>query len=58
MHIKGMVKCFPKSSLEVDFCECCIYGKQSRVRFPSGVIRENGILELGHSDVFGLITVP
>jgi 5'-3' exoribonuclease 2 len=28
------------------------------VRFPSGVTRENGILELVHSDVFGPITMP
>jgi hypothetical protein len=58
MQIKGMVKGFPECDLEVDFCEHCIYGKQSRVRFPSGAIRENEILELVHSDVFFLITVP
>jgi hypothetical protein len=28
------------------------------VRFPSGATRENGILELVHSDVFGPITIP
>jgi hypothetical protein len=28
------------------------------VRFPSGVTRENWILELVHSDVFGPISVP
>jgi hypothetical protein len=28
------------------------------VRFPSGVTRENWILELVHSDVFGPILVP
>jgi hypothetical protein len=28
------------------------------VRFPSRAIRENGILELVHSDVFGPVTVP
>jgi hypothetical protein len=28
------------------------------VRFPSGATRENGILELVHSDVFGPVTVP
>jgi hypothetical protein len=58
MHNKGMVEDFPECNLEVNFCEHCIYGKQSRVRFPSGVTRENGILELVHSDVFGPVSVP
>jgi hypothetical protein len=58
MHNKGMVKGFPECGLEVDFCEHCIYGKQSRVRFPSRATMENGILELVHSDVFGLVTMP
>jgi hypothetical protein len=58
MHNKGMVEVFPECSLEVNFCEHCIYGKQNRVRFPYGATRENGILELVHSDVFGLVIVP
>lgn len=58
MHNKGMVKEFPKYNLEVDFCEHCIYGQQSQVRFPSREIRENGIIELVHSDVLGPISVP
>jgi hypothetical protein len=58
MQRKGMVEGFPEHGLEVDFSEHYIYGKQSRVTFSSGVIRENGILELVHSDVFGLVTVP
>jgi hypothetical protein len=58
MHNKGMVKDFPTCNLEVDFCEHCIYGKQSWARFPFGPTRENGILELVHSDVFGRISVP
>ena len=40
------------------FFEHFIYGKQSQVRFPYGAPRENGILEMVHSDVFGPITVP
>jgi hypothetical protein len=44
--------------IEVNFFEHCIYGKQKWVRFPFGVTREKGILELVHSDVFGNITVP
>jgi hypothetical protein len=58
MQRKGMVEGFPKCGLEVYFCENCIYGKQSWVRFPSGAIWENGILEPVHSDVFGPVTVP
>ena len=52
MQRKCMVKGFPKCGLEVDFCEQCIHGKQSRLRFPSRVTRENEILELVHSDLF------
>ena len=28
------------------------------MRFPSGATRENGILELVHSDVFGQVIAP
>jgi hypothetical protein len=58
MQSKGMVEGFPECGLEEDFCEHCIYGKQIRVRFPYGVTRENGFLELVHSDVFGSVIVP
>ena len=44
--------------MDFDFYEHCIYGKQNRVRFASGATREKGILELIHSDVFGLVHVP
>jgi len=57
MHNKGMVEDFPECNLEVNFCEHCIYGKQSQVRFPSGATRRTGVLELAHSDVFGSVTV-
>jgi hypothetical protein len=53
-----MVEEFPECNLEVKFCEHCIYGKQSRVRFPSGAIRAHEILELVHSDVFVPVSVP
>ena len=55
MQRKCMVEGFPECGLEFDFCEHFIYGKQIPVRFPSGVTRENGILEMVHSDVFGPI---
>jgi hypothetical protein len=58
MHNKGMVEEFPECNLEFDFFEHCIYGKQSRVTFSSGVTRENGIIELSHSDMFGHVTMP
>ena len=45
-------------SLDFDFCEHCVYGKQNRVRFPSGATRVEGILQLVHSDVFGPVLVP
>jgi hypothetical protein len=53
-----MVEGFLEFGLELYVCENFIYGKQSRVRFPSGATRENGILELVHSDVFVPIIVP
>jgi hypothetical protein len=58
MHNKGMVKDFLEFNLEVNFCELCIYGKQSWVRFPSISTWEKGILELVHSDVLGPVSVP
>jgi hypothetical protein len=58
MHNKGMAEDFPECNLKVNFCEHCIYGKQSRVGFPSGVTSENWILEMVHSDVFVPVTVP
>jgi hypothetical protein len=58
MQNKGMVEDFPECNLEVDFCKHCIYEKQSRVRFPSRATKAKGILELVHSDVFGLVSVP
>ena len=49
---KGMVEGMADCTLDFDFCEHCIYGKQNRVRFASGATRAEGILELIHSDVF------
>lgn len=54
LHGKGM----NNSSLDFDFCENCVYGKQNRVSFPSGGKRTKQILELVHSDVFGPVKVP
>ena len=52
--VEGMSNC----SLDFDFCEHCVYGKQNRVSFLSGAKRANKILELVHSDVFGPVSVP
>jgi hypothetical protein len=53
-----MVEGMSKFSLDFDFCEHCVYGKQNRVRLPSGAMRAEGILQLVHNDVFGLVSVP
>ena len=45
-------------SLDFDFCEHYLYGKQNRVSFPSGAKRVNKILELVHSDVYRPVPVP
>ena len=58
MHYKGMVEGLPNCLEEVDFCEHCIYGKQSLVRFSFGANRTKKILELVHSDMFGSVSVP
>jgi hypothetical protein len=58
LHGKGMVEGMSNCTLHFDLCEHCIYVKQNRVRFPSGATRARGILELIHSDVFGLVPVP
>jgi hypothetical protein len=58
MQKKGIVESFPKCGLEVNVCEHFIYGKKIRMRFPSRATRENVIIELVHSDVFGPVTVP
>jgi hypothetical protein len=58
MYNRGTVEDIYKFNLEVEFCEHCIYGKQSRVMFPFGATREKGILELVHSYVFEPILLP
>jgi hypothetical protein len=58
LHGKGMIEGMSNCTLDFYFCENCIYGKQNRVRFPSGATRAKGILELIHSDVFGPIPIP
>jgi hypothetical protein len=58
LHDKGMVEGMSNCSMDFDFYEHCVYGKQNRVRFPSSASRAEGILQLVHNDVFGLVQVP
>jgi hypothetical protein len=55
---KGMVEGMSNYSLEFDFYEHFVYGKQNRVIFPFGATKEEGILQLVHSDVFRPVLVP
>ena len=43
---KGMVAGMTDCTLDLDFYEHYIYGKQNRIRFASGATRAKGILEL------------
>ena len=58
LHRNGMVEGMSNFSLDFDFCEHSVYGKLHRVSFPSGAKRAYKILELVHSDVFVLVSVP
>jgi len=53
LHGNGMVKGMSNFSLDFDFCEHCVYGKQNQLSFSSNAKREEGILERLHSVVFG-----
>ena len=53
-----MVEGMSNFSLDFDFFEHFVYGKQNQVIFPSGAKRANKILEIVHSDVFGPVSVP
>ena len=41
---QGMVEGMTDYTLDFDFCEHCICGKQNRVRFASGATRAKGII--------------
>ena len=58
LHGKGMVECMSNFSLDFDFYEHLFYGKNNPVRFSSGAMREEEILQLVHNDVFGPVSVP
>ena len=45
-------------SVELDFCEDCVYGKQKRVSFNVRKTPKAEKLELVHTDVWGKTSVP
>jgi hypothetical protein len=51
---EGMSNC----SLQFYFYEHYVYGKKNHVIFPSHATREEIILQIVHSDVFGPVWVP
>ena len=42
---------------KMDFCKYCVYGKQHRVSFKTGVHTSKEVLDYVHSDVWGPVTV-
>ena len=53
-----MVEGMSNSSLDFNFCQHCVYGKQNWVSFPSCAKRANTLLELVHSYVFEPVSIP
>jgi hypothetical protein len=53
-----MVEGISNFSLDFDFFENCLYGKENWVRFPSSAMRVGGLLQLVHNDVIGIMWVP
>ena len=43
---------------KLDFCEHCVFGKQHRVSFGTGVHRTKDTLDYIHSDIWGPSQVP
>ncbi|KAM1838444.1 hypothetical protein ACFX14_020106 [Malus domestica] len=50
--LKGATTC------KLDFCEHCVLGKQTRVKFGTVVHQTKGILDYVHSDVWGPTKTP
>ena len=38
---------------KLDFCEHCVYGKQTRVKFSTAIHRTKGTVDYIHSDLWG-----
>ena len=52
---KGMVEGMTNSSLDFDFCENCVYGKQNWVSFPSGGKRVVEISPVKQTDICNVL---
>ncbi|XP_070679414.1 uncharacterized mitochondrial protein AtMg00300-like [Malus domestica] len=53
---KGLLK--GATTCKLDFCEHCVLGKQTRVKFGTAIHQTNGILDYVHSDVWGPTKTP
>jgi transposase InsO family protein len=42
----------------LDFCEHCVFGKHSRLKFSTGIHRTSGTMDYIHSDLWGPSQVP
>jgi hypothetical protein len=58
LYNKGMVEGITNYYLDFDFYECCVYGKQNWVKFPTSTKTAKGILQVILIDVFGPMHVP
>jgi len=47
-----------QSTSKLEFCERCLFGKQKRISFNSGLHRTKGTLDYIHSDLWGPARVP
>ncbi|KAL5768311.1 hypothetical protein ACOSQ2_015094 [Xanthoceras sorbifolium] len=47
-----------QSTGKMDFCEHCVFGKQKRLSFSTGIHRTKGTLDYIHSDLWGPSPVP
>ena len=51
---KNLVDGIPNYNIgKNDFCEHCVFGKQSRSSFPNGTNKAKGLLDIIHIDVMG-----
>jgi len=57
--LRTMVTSLPKFGAEHQgVCKGCALGKNAKATFPSSYSRSEGILDVIHSDVCGLVSVP
>jgi hypothetical protein len=58
IHDKGMIASMENFFLDFYFYENFLNGKKNHVRFSSGAMREEGILQLVHDYFFGPVLIP